>query len=734
VTASTRRLALGAALVIVAAAGVAWVVFRTPRTLVRERCDGCNVLLITIDTLRADRVGAFGGTRRLTPTLDRLAGEGIRLTRAYASAPLTLPSHASLMTAASPPVHGVRNNSLFRLGDKLPTLATVLKSAGYRTGAFVGAFVLDARFGLNRGFDFYDDRYGEQASGDPGEGPERRAEDVVRPAAAWIVNPQSVNPQSVNPQSVNPQSSINPQSAIRNPQSPWFAWVHLFDPHAPYSAPEPYASQHEPYDAEVAYTDAMVGRLLDDLRAAGLLDRTLIVLTADHGESLGEHGETTHGVFVYDVTMRVPALLWAGSRIGSGAYGGVARIIDLAPTVLELVGVAVPSTFEGRSLLPWLKDPVTEPVSAYLEAMDAQLTRNWAPLTGLVAGPFKLIDLPVPELYDLAADPGEATNLFARNPERARALEALLRDRVAQLAARGSTEERIALDADARQRLQALGYATGAADPGKRVYTDADDPKRLIGPANDLDRALAAFRQGAPDRGMAAVREIMRSHPRFTTAFGIYASMQRDTGDLAGAVATLEDLVRRGIADQSMMVVLAGYLQEAGALDRSAKLLEAVIAAHPDYAEAYNSLGVVYSRLGRHADARAAFRKVIALDPTSAKAYENLGIDAIGAGDTAAAVSALKEALAIDPGLSAAHNALATVYLRQGRESDAIAEWKTALQLNPRLFDAIYNLGMVLDKAGRRDEARPYLERFVNEAPRGRYGADIARLQALLGR
>ena len=210
--------------------------------------------------------------------------------------------------------------------------------------------------------------------------------------------------------------------------------------------------------------------------------------------------------------------------------------------------------------------------------------------------------------------------------------------------------------------------------------------------------------------------------------------MQRDTGDLAGAVATLEDVVRRGIADQSMMVVLAGYLQEAGALDRSASLLEAVIAAHPDYAEAYNSLGVVYSRLGRHADARAAFRKVIALDPTSAKAYENIGIDALAAGDPAAAVSALKEALAIDPGLSAAHNALASVYMRQGRESDAIAEWKTALQSNPRLFDALYNLGTVLYKAGRRDEARPYLERFVNEAPRGRYGADIEKIRALLAR
>src|SRR4051812_5128214 len=257
---------LTATVVIVVAVG-GWFVWRrtAPSAIAPGACRGCNVLLITIDTLRVDRVGAFGGRPGLTPNLDRLAMEGLRLTHAYASAPLTLPSHASILTAVSPPVHGLRANGLFRLGSRLPTLATVLKGAGYRTGAFVGSFVLDARFGLNRGFDVYDDRYGEKAPGDAAEGAERRAEDVVRPAAAWI-NQQST---SGNLQS-NPQS--NPQSAIRNPQ--WFAWVHLYDPHEPYRAPEPYASQHEPYDAEIAYTDAMVGRLLDELRSAGRLERT----------------------------------------------------------------------------------------------------------------------------------------------------------------------------------------------------------------------------------------------------------------------------------------------------------------------------------------------------------------------------------------------------------------------------------------------------------------------------
>jgi arylsulfatase A-like enzyme/Tfp pilus assembly protein PilF len=713
-----RRARAIAAISIVVLGAAAWFVWwRLPAKVVRGTCGGCNVLLITIDTLRSDRVGAFGGTGHLTPALDRLAGGALRFTRAYASAPLTLPSHASIMTAVSPPVHGVRNNSLFRLGEKLPTLATVLKAAGYRTGAFVGAFVLDARFGLNRGFDVYDDRYGEKAAGDPAEGAERRAEDVTRPAAAWIVNPQS-----------------NPQSAIRNPQSPWFAWVHLYDPHAPYRAPEPYASQHAPYDAEVAYTDAIVGRLLDELTAAGQLDRTLVVFTADHGESLGEHGEATHGVFVYDVTMVAPSFIWAGPRIGGRAYDGVTQLLDLAPTVLDLVGIAAPPTFEGRSLLPAVNHDDAGGPAAYIEAMDANLTRNWAPLTGVVSGPYKLIDLPIPELYDLVSDPHETTNLFSRDAERARTLSVLLRNRATQFASHGAAAVRATLSADARERLQALGYVTSVADPAGRVYTDADDPKRLIGAATDLDRALTAFREGSHAAGMSAVAEIMRAHPGFATAFGIFASMQRDTGDLPGAIATLEDLVRRGIADQSVMLVLGGYLQELGALDRSAALLQAVIAAHPDYAEAYNSLGVVYARQNKHAEARTAFRRVLELDPTSAKAYENLGVDELGAGELAAASADLARALSLDPRLAGAHNALAAVYMRQGRTVDAIAEWKMAVQLDPRLFDALYNLGTVLDKAGHRDEARPYLERFVNEAPRARYGADIAKLKPLLSR
>jgi arylsulfatase A-like enzyme/Tfp pilus assembly protein PilF len=682
-------------------------------------CRDCNVLLVTIDTLRADRVGAFGGPSGLTPTLDSLAARGVKLTRAYTVAPLTLPAHTSILTAVSPPVHGVRANGLFRLGARLPTLATVLKQSGYRTAAFVGSFVLDARFGLNRGFDDYDDRYGEKHAGDDTEGAERRAEDVIKPATDWILNGLP-----------NPQSS--PQSAIRNPQ--WFAWVHLYDPHEPYRAPEPYASRFPPYDAEVAYTDAMVGKLLADLTAARQLDRTLVVVVADHGESLGEHAERSHGVFAYDATLHVPWIVWAGDRLTNRAWNDVARLIDVAPTILDLIGSSPPAEFEGRSIVESAGDS-DRARAAYFEAIDANLTRNWAPLTGIVSSRFKLIDLPIPELYDLGADPQELNNLFDRDGERARTLQALLQAKTKEFAARGSAAERTTLSADARQRLQALGYVATTADAGAhRTYTEADDPKRLIAAANDLNRALADFKAGAAAQAMSAVRDIIQVHPSFTTAYGVLASMQRDSGDLGAAIGTLDAVVRRGTADQSVLLVLADYLQEAGALPKAAALLEALVAGHSDYADAQNSLGVVYSRMGRHQEAQAAFRRVLDLDPTSATAYENRGVDAMGAGDLAGAVASLRHALELDPRLARAHNVLAAAYLRQRRTDEAFAEWKAALDLEPRMYDALYNLGISLWDTGRRDEARPHLERFIREAPAQRYATDIQHVRTLLER
>ena len=302
---------------------------------------GSNVLLVTIDTLRRDRVGAYGNTAGLTPTLDGLAAAGLRYAHAFSHAPMTLPAHASILTGRTPVRHGVRNNGGFRLADDVPTLATVLRGAGYRTGAFVGAFVLDARYGLSRGFDNYDDRYPQRGE-TSFDFAERRAADVVQAAGDWILS--------------------------MPPASPWLAWVHLFDPHAPYDAPAEDRAGRAPYDAEVAYADAMIGRLLERLRAGHALDHTVIVVTADHGESLGDHGEATHGLFAYEPTLAVP-LIVGGQGVGPGVVDGAVGHADILPTLCDLLGIAAPSGLDGRSLIA---SPGPDRL-VYFEALDASL-------------------------------------------------------------------------------------------------------------------------------------------------------------------------------------------------------------------------------------------------------------------------------------------------------------------------------------------------------------------------
>ncbi len=345
---------------------------------------GRNVLLITIDTLRADRLGVYGNPAGLTPNLDRAAREGIRYAHAFSHVPITLPAHASILSGLLPFSHGIRNNTAFRLGDT-PTLATWLKGAGYRTGAFVGAFVLDRRFGLSHDFDTYDDYYGHIGDAAEFRIVERRAERVVEPALNWI---------------------LGAASGDSGPRAPWFAWIHLYDPHAPYEAPPEYRPGRSAYDAEVAYTDAMIGRLLDRLRDTGELDRTLLVMTSDHGESLGEHGESTHGLFAYDATLTVP-LVMKGPGIKPGVIDQPVAQTAIAPTILDLLGIPIPAGLDGRSLVGKTAAG-TRSRTIYFEALDANLTRGWAPLSGIILDGWKYIELPLAELYDLSEDPVES--------------------------------------------------------------------------------------------------------------------------------------------------------------------------------------------------------------------------------------------------------------------------------------------------------------------------------------
>jgi arylsulfatase A-like enzyme/Flp pilus assembly protein TadD len=631
---------------------------------------GANVLLVTIDTLRADHVGSYGGTRGLTPTIDRLAAEGLRFETTYAHVPLTLPSHAALLTGAYPFVNGVRDNGSFRFDGHHPTLASTLKAAGYRTGAFVAAFVLDARFGLNAGFDVYDDKYGSRPAGGVLSVVERPADRVLDAAVSWIERPVAPADQS----------------------RPWFAWVHLYDPHEPYDPPEPFHTRYasDPYSGEIAFADAQLGAALDRLARQGFLTHTLVVVAADHGESLGDHQERTHGLFAYDATLRVPLVAWAPPAIQPGVFKALARLVDVMPTALDLVGLPA-SVLSGRSLRPFVAgDPADDPGS-YFEALNANLTRNWAPLEGLVSRGFKLIDLPIPELYDLGADPGERTNVYSRRQDLAKTLERQL-DALRAGAAPATPSP---VDGDAAQRLRSLGYVVAPAARPARSFTARDDPKTLVALNNRLDEALDAVREGnaaAAERGLS---EIIAARQDFTVAYDRLALLYRDTGRIQQAIALLESAARKGIADAASLAALGGYLQETRQFDRSVEVLQAAQTLNPAEMEAYEKLGVTYTRMGRYADAHRMFDKMLSVAPNSATTLNNLGSLYLTERRYKEAVDALARAIAIDPGMANAHNGLGVAYARLGQIDRAIVEWRKALELRPELTDARQNLAQV---------------------------------------
>jgi arylsulfatase A-like enzyme len=699
-----KRLTIAAA--VLAAAAGSWWYWRSGggiQDLPPGALRSYNVLLVTIDTLRADRVGAYGQRSGLTPALDALAKEGLRFESVHAQAPLTLPSHASLMTGRVPPRHGVRDNGTYRLDAAQPTLAAAMKAAGYQTGAFVGAFVLDGRFGLARGFETYDDQYAGRPASGPAEVVERPADEVTARAGAWI----------------------------RAATGQWFAWLHLYDPHEPYAPPEPFRTTHAsaPYDGEVAYADAALGRLLADLRSAGRLDRTLIVVTADHGEGLGEHGERTHGLFAYDSTLRVPLIVWCGTRLRPQVVSEPAGLVDLAPTIADLVGASW-SGGDGRSLRGRLNRGEAgdhEPAPVYFEALNASLTRNWAPLTGIVADGLKLIDLPVPELYDLGADPREQRNLYDDRPADVQRLQRLLDG----IAAGGAAPAGGTLDAETAARLKSLGYVASQPAARKRQFTVDDDPKNLVSLDTALDEAMKMSGRGDHAAAADMLRDVIRKRPDLPLAYDRLAFVLRAGGRLADAIAVLEDAASKALADAPALMTLGTMFQEVGKLDRAVTVLEAAVKLNDQDLEARSRLGAAYAQAGRVADAERTLRGVLDADPDSPEALTNLGVLYLQTGRGPDAVAALRRAIDANPSAVGARNTLAVVYARSGDLPGAVEEWRQVIAIRPDDPDVLYNLGTALLRLNRAAEARPFLERFVKVAP-PRYDEDRARLQRLI--
>ncbi len=670
-----------------------------------------NVLLVTIDTLRADALSSYGGPAR-TPNLDRLASHGARFTFAHAHAVVTLPSHTSILSGLLPYEHGVRDNSGFRVRPGTPTLATRLKARGFATGAFVGGFPLTKRFGLTPGFDVYDDQMPETRGAVEVAMPERPAGVVVPRAVTWIG-----------------------QQTTR-----FFGWVHVFDPHSPYKPAADLASRYagQPYYGEVAAVDRALGPLFDTL--ATLTRPTLVVVTADHGESLGEHGELTHGMFAYEGTLRVPLIVALVEPGRTAVAAGVVvdapvRHIDVAPTVLDVLGIERDPKLLGSSLRALIAGERTGDRPAYFESMTYNLVRGWAPLRGVVAERTKFIDLPIAEVYDLAADAKEGTNLATVARGRAQVMSNLLRTYNVDPPNRPGRET-----AEAAAALKSLGYVQGSA-PARAAYTEADDPKRLVEIDRDLHSATTLMQDGRREDAIAMLTSVVNRRPDTADAYISLSHAYWEGGQPQMAIAALERALSSGAPDRDVRIRLGIYLAESHADSaRAIALLEGMSA---EDVEALNGLGIAYGDAGRYGDAIRTFTTVLTLDATNGLALQNLASmvlrQALASKRPAEVAARLQEAEAFarkaieaDPTLPDAFTTLGVVQSTSGRKADAIESWKRAVALDGTQFNALYNLWLELAAAGRRDEASAYGRQFVATAPPAFFQPDIARIKRYL--
>lgn len=590
-------------------------------------------MLITIDTLRHDHV-----TEAIAPELSAVARGAVVFENAISVGPLTLPSHASLLTGQIPPVHGVRDNHIFSLAPDTPTYTAWLKAQGYDTAAFVSAVVLDRRYGLDAGFDAYDDAM-------PGDGPERAARETLRRAEQWL-------------------------TTRGTSKAPFFLWIHLFEPHAPYVTGS--------YAGEVTEVDREVGRFFAALRSLGLWDDTVLGITSDHGESLGQHGEDTHGFFVYDATIRIPWILRAPG-LGPGRFPHQVRLLDVMPTMIALADVGGESAalgpVEGVDLAPSLASGGDPGLDAYAETWLPRHQFNWSELKTIRTASAKYIDAPDPELYRWRDDPDEASNLVAQEPD----VAARLREVVARASASAvRAPRRTASDVVEAEKFLALGYIGQAhvpsADSGDGPRPD---PKSKIETYQLVMSALTLSESGRPDEALQALERAERLEPDLTQVHYL-------KGTILGAQER--------------------YREAAVALERTVTL-------NPRHVLARFKLAVAYFRIGQGERAEAMLEAVIGDEPRNMRAYQNLATMAYARGDLMRAESLARRAIEIDDGYFDGWNTLGAIYVMADRSSDAVQALNRAVAIRPSSGQAHYNLALALQAQGQTQAAAAAADR-----------------------
>jgi arylsulfatase A-like enzyme/Tfp pilus assembly protein PilF len=649
-----------------------------------------NLLLVTIDTLRADRLSCYGSARLETPVIDSLAARGAIFSRAFAHTPTTLPSHTNILLGLTPLTHGVHDNANFVVPREFLSLAEHLKGFQYATAAIVGAYPLDSRFGLDQGFDLYDDRYGWQDF--------EKSNYVERPAAD-VVN--------------------RGLEYLRGRSEPWFLWLHCFDPHVPYEAPSPFRERHadSPYDGEVAYVDSALAPLLDYLRENGLFDRTVIVLTADHGESLGQHDENTHGYLAYNPTLWVPLIICVPGLKSVRIESKVSHV-DIFPTVCEALGIDRPKGLAGVSLLPALRGKKLSERPIYFESLYPFYSRGWAPLRGFISGDDKFIDSPIAELYNLAADFEESQNRIDQNS--LKDLKSRLADLIRRESRGAGKSAAAPADAESLERLRSLGYAGGQQSSLKESFGPGDDIKTMLPFSNRAEAALALYRAGDEPGAVKELEMVLKEKPDVDIAYTILAQIHKEKEELARAIDVLKQGMARLPANYEIYLAFISALQTAGRHD---ELIQSM--AEQKYPQAehdpeiWNTLGVAYAGVGNMEKAIAAYNKCLSIDRDHLAAWNNLGTAAFilfartnNRRWFEKAISCFDSALRLEPDSAQAYNGLGAVHRQAGDLNTAISFWEKAVELSPDFGNALYNLGTAYLEKGDRSKSLAYLSRY----------------------
>jgi arylsulfatase A-like enzyme/Tfp pilus assembly protein PilF len=642
-----------------------------------------NLLLVSLDTVRADHLGSYHYAAAQTPQIDALAASGLRFEHATTVVPLTLPAHSSLMTGTFPAWHGVRDNGGFYLGDDQLTLAEVLRDRGFRTGGFVGAFVLDRRWGIAQGFDRYFDDFDLDAF--PGAAAmdmiQRPASEVVGKALEWLQT---------------------------EPRRPFFAWVHLYDAHTPYEAPEAFQARFPrtrdgAYDAEIANADAQVARLINALRADGRLDDTIVIVLADHGEMLGEHGELTHGFFIYEAATHIPLVI-SGPGVPARVVADQVRIVDVMPTALALLGVPVPKQVQGTNLMPLARGEHLGLV-AHSESWYPRYNYGWSELRSIQDGRFKLIRAPRPEWYDLAADPREEHDQSAGNPSRLDVFGRALDDFESRTASAGAPQGPRPVDSETEERLAALGYVAGSVNLKKIDEPARGDPKDKIELYNLLKQAASLSIEENVDQAIAAVRQALARDPEIVEGYMLLGNFYKKAQRPQDAIAAYRDALARDSDHQNALFSLALAYKDEGRFDEAQVGFERARTLDPRNGKVLWQLADLYMRKGDSARAEAVITDALERKVDEHRLLLKLGESRIEAKRFDEAERALKAALEKKPGLALARFDLGLVYEGQGQIDKAIESYEAELSTNPKAYRAAFNAAKLWQRKGRMKEA-----------------------------